>query len=80
MVQLYRADLQFILNQILLAESGGDPPTVFHPWGLRTVTGYRNHLTPGQEYWGSADQNFPRLLTPEFKTAGTVLFDLDGPA
>lgn len=72
MVQLFRTDLQFILDQILLAESGGLPPTAFHPWGLRQVTGMNNHIIPGQETWGSADQIFPRLLTPSFRTAGVV--------
>jgi Ca2+-binding RTX toxin-like protein len=72
MVQLFRTDLQFILDQILLAESGGLPPTAFHPWGLRTVSGVNNHIIPGQETWGSADQNFPRLLTPVWRSAGNV--------
>ena len=73
MVQLVRQDLQFILDQILLAESGGDPPTAFHPWGLRTVNGFRNHLIPGQETWGSADQNFLRMLTPVWRDGTPVL-------
>jgi Ca2+-binding RTX toxin-like protein len=78
MVQLFRVDLQFILDQILLAESGGDPPTAFHPWGLRTVDGRRNHLIPGQENWGAADQPFLRLLTPTWRTADALTFDPDG--
>lgn len=72
MVQLFRTDLQFILDQILLAESGNLPPTAFHPWGLRTVNGVGNHVIPGQETWGSADQVFPRLLTPLWRPAGVV--------
>ena len=72
MVQLFRTDLQFILDQIILAENGNMPPTAFHPWGLRTVNGYGNHVIPGQEAWGSADQNFPRLLTPVWRPAGVV--------
>jgi Ca2+-binding RTX toxin-like protein len=79
MVQLFRTDLQFILDQILLAENGNTPPTPFHPWGLRTVNGMRNNVIPGQESWGSADQIFPRLLTPLFRPAGSVTIDLDGP-
>jgi Ca2+-binding RTX toxin-like protein len=79
MVQLVRQDLQFILDQILLAESGLLPPTAFHPWGLRTVNGANNHIIPGQESWGSADQNFIRLLSPTFRSAGAVTVDLDGP-
>jgi Ca2+-binding RTX toxin-like protein len=72
MVQLFRTDLQFVLDQILLAESGGLPPTAFHPWGLRTVNGTFNHIIPGQETWGSADQLFPRLLTPVWRDATAV--------
>lgn len=72
MVQLFRTDLQFILDQILLAESGNMPPTAFHPWGLRTVNGVGNHVIPGQETWGSADQNFPRLLTPVWRNGTPV--------
>ncbi|MEQ1811645.1 MAG: hypothetical protein ABL889_17070, partial [Terricaulis sp.] len=72
MVQLFRTDLQFILDQILLAESGGLPPTAFHPWGLRQVNGMNNHIIPGQETWGSADQLFPRMLTPLWRSAGVV--------
>ena len=78
MVQLFRTDLQFILDQILLAESGNMPPTAFHPWGLRTVTGVGNHVIPGQEAWGSADQTFPRLLTPLWR-AGTAVTMPVGP-
>nr|WP_135210601.1 peroxidase family protein [Vitreimonas flagellata] len=72
MVQLFRTDLQFILDQIILAESGALPPTAFHPWGLRTVNGTNNHIIPGQEAWGSADQNFPRLLNPVWRNASVV--------
>ncbi|WP_180987447.1 peroxidase family protein [Arthrobacter sp. AFG20] len=37
--------------------------------GLRTVDGSCNNLQPGQERFGSADQQFPRLTTPVFKSA-----------
>ena len=33
------------------------------PFGLRTVDGSFNHLTPGQTKFGAADQLFPRLTT-----------------
>jgi hypothetical protein len=47
MVTFIRSDLEFILNQILIAESGGVDgsnlvnvlPNVQVPWGLRTVDG-----------------------------------------
>jgi Ca2+-binding RTX toxin-like protein len=72
MVQLFRVDLKFILDQILLAESGNLPPTAFHPWGLRQTAGTNNHVIPGQETWGASDQNFIRLLDPVFRDAGVV--------
>ncbi len=37
--------------------------------GLRTVDGSCNNLQPGQETFGAADQTFPRLTTPVFKSA-----------
>ncbi|MHA7298977.1 peroxidase family protein [Pseudarthrobacter sp. MDT3-1] len=37
--------------------------------GLRTVDGSCNNLVPGQETFGAADQTFPRLTTPVFKSA-----------
>ncbi|WP_163161623.1 peroxidase family protein [Arthrobacter sp. Alg241-R88] len=37
--------------------------------GLRTVDGSCNNLVPGQETFGAADQVFPRLTTPVFKSA-----------
>jgi Ca2+-binding RTX toxin-like protein len=37
--------------------------------GLRTVDGSCNNLQPGQETFGAADQPFPRLTTPVFKSA-----------
>ncbi|WP_326968254.1 peroxidase family protein [Arthrobacter sp. CG_A4] len=37
--------------------------------GLRTVDGSCNNLLPGQEMFGAADQTFPRLTTPVFKSA-----------
>ena len=50
------------------------------PVGLRTVSGIFNHLLPGQELVGAADQPFPRLLTPELRTGsgGGVDFNGDG--
>ncbi|TXR47174.1 peroxidase family protein [Phyllobacterium endophyticum] len=44
-------------------------------WGLRTVDGSYNHLLPGQEQWGAADQEFLELLNPQYRT---VLVDPDG--
>ncbi len=68
-------DLEFILKQIKISESAtkadgtidgdalrdavGDP---LLPYGIRTVDGSWNNLIPGQEMYGSADQNMPRLV------------------
>lgn len=69
-----QADLQFILDQIKIAEqhAAGVPlssliPDPHVPWGLRTVDGTYNNLVAGRETWGSADQPMPRLLDPSFR-------------
>ena len=79
MVVMIRHDLEFILNQILIAEAhaaGADLasllPNPFLPYGLRTVDGTYNNLLPGQEQFGAADNPFPRALDPNF------LNDADG--
>src|SRR3954449_11371425 len=38
-------------------------------YGLRTVDGSCNNLFPGRETFAAADQVFPRLTTPTFRTA-----------
>jgi Ca2+-binding RTX toxin-like protein len=48
-------------------------------WGLRTVDGSYNHLLPGQEQWGAADNPFPELLPPQYRPADGTPFDPDGP-
>ena len=55
MVTYIRSDLDFILQQILIAEqhaAGADlstlVPNSFVPFGLRTVDGSFNNLFPGQ--------------------------------
>ena len=55
-MKLVKHDLQFILDQILIADAhiaGGDLLTLLGsnllPYGLRTVDGSYNNLTPGQE-------------------------------
>ncbi|GIE27419.1 hypothetical protein Ait01nite_004640 [Actinoplanes italicus] len=71
------ADLSYILKQIKIAEAHvanttsetgpcgalldelGSPMLSM---GLRTVDGTCNHLTPGQEGYGAADREFPRLV------------------
>ena len=92
MANFSRTDLDFLFQQILIAEGdsaaqqGGTfdvLPTLVSspllPEGLRNVNGSYNNLFPGQSLYGAADQLFPRLLTPNFLPAGPVTFDLDGP-
>src|SRR5512145_649361 len=76
-VTYIRSDLEFILQQILIAEqhaAGGDLtnliPNAFVPFGLRTVDGSFNNLVPGNEDFGAADELFPRLLDPAFLNEG----------
>ncbi len=83
MVAFIKSDLEFILNQILIAERGGIDgsnlvnvlPNVQVPWGLRTVDGSYNNLVFNenlgidQTQFGAADTVFPRMLTPVFRPA-----------
>ena len=77
MVVFIRSDLEFILQQILYAQAGGTDgtnlinvlPNVQVPWGLRTVSGEFNNLIFGQDEFGAADNTFPRMLDPVFRTA-----------
>ena len=73
MVNLVKHDLQFILNQIKIAEAhaSGTPLTELVdspllPYGLRTVDGSYNNLVPGREKWGAADQPFIRITDPSY--------------
>src|SRR5262245_12256073 len=76
MVSFIRSDLEFILNQIIIAErnAAGESlldilPNVEVPYGLRTVDGTFNNLVPTQSELGAADNTFPRLTDPLFRTA-----------
>src|SRR5262249_24057732 len=76
-VVLYRDDLDFILEQIKIAEANaaGTPlidlvPNWELPFGLRTISGVDNNLLPASDQFGAADNVFPRLATPPiFRTA-----------
>lgn len=57
----------------------GTGQTIELPWGLRTVDGSCNHLTPGQETFGTADQVFPRLLTRELRGDYAVAANVTDP-
>jgi len=85
-MKLIKHDLQFILDQILIAEAhntGDDLLTLLGspllPYGLRTVDGSYNNLTPGQEQYATADRPMPTRLTQTFRDAEAVSIDLDGP-
>src|SRR5262245_36167230 len=75
-VTFIRSDLDFILAQIIIAErnAAGESlldilPNVQVPFGLRTVDGSFNNLVTGQSGFGAADNLFPRLTDPVFRTA-----------
>ncbi|WP_207258383.1 peroxidase family protein [Pseudomonas sp. FW305-70] len=75
-VHYIRADLQFILDQILISErnaAGEDLlsmlPNARLPLGLRTVDGSFNNLVAGQNEFGAANTVFPRLVPAQFDTA-----------
>ena len=76
MVQYIRSDLDFILQQIRIAEdhtaAGGTREALValvgdtqQPLGIRTVNGTFNNLLPGQTNFGSVDQPFDTLVTPQ---------------
>src|SRR5215472_16580105 len=84
--RLYRADLDFILEQIKIAEANaaGVPlinlvPNWDFPFGLRTLLGVNNNLLPFSAEFGAADNIFPRMTTPIFRTAETQPADFFGP-
>ncbi|WP_085725895.1 peroxidase family protein [Pseudomonas sp. R37(2017)] len=73
MANFNKADLEFILKQIFIAEAQADGaslndllPNTQVPFGLRTVDGSLNNLVTGQSEFGAADNTFPRLLQPSF--------------
>src|SRR5262245_66563955 len=77
------SDLEFILQQILIAEAHAEGtdlttliPNSFAPFGLRTVDGSFNNLFPGQEEFGASDNLFPRLTDPFFRPLATFVPDV----
>ncbi|MCZ8334987.1 MAG: hypothetical protein O9328_12050, partial [Rhodobacteraceae bacterium] len=78
MVTVNTNDLQFILQQIKIAEADarGEPilgtlvPTSELPWGLRHVDGSNNNLEPGKGNYGAAGQEFPRATTASWVNEG----------
>ena len=86
-VHLIRSDLQFILDQIVIAERHAAGENLLSlvgnerlPGGLRTVDGSFNNLVPGQSNFGAADQNFPLQIDQIFRNENDeALYDPDGP-
>src|SRR5215468_4280465 len=86
-VTLIRSDLEFILQQIMIAErhaAGEDLlsllPNSLVPFGLRTIDGTFNNVVPGRENFGAADELFPRLTDPFFRNdQDGDTFDANGP-
>ncbi|UUZ78449.1 hypothetical protein LP414_16760 [Polaromonas sp. P1(28)-13] len=75
-VHYIASDLQFILDQIVIAErhAAGENlvdllPSKMRALGLRTVDGSFNNLVTGQSEFGAADNVFPRLTDPVFRDA-----------
>ena len=75
-MKLIRSDLDFILTQIIRAETNAPLQSPDLPFGLRTVDGTSNNAVPGQSEFGSADRVFPRMTDPVFRNAED--FDPDG--
>ena len=69
MVTFNISDLQFILEQIQMAEAGQPPVNPHLAFGLREVAGTDNNSVPGQGTFGSVDQPFLRVGAPVFLTA-----------
>ena len=79
-MKLIRSDLDFILAQIIRAETNAPLPSPDLPFGLRTVDGTNNNAVPGQSEFGSADRVFPRMTDPVFRDAEDFDSDGAGPA
>ncbi len=92
MAAFIRSDLEFILQQILVAEenAAGTPlvdilPNIQVPFGLRTVSGVDNNLVFNenlgidQSQFGAADTVFPHLLPPVFNVAEGLPANFFGP-
>src|SRR5437899_1072368 len=86
MVSFIKSDLEFILQQIFIAErnAAGESlasllPNPEVPWGLRTIDGSDNNVSaPSNSEFGAADTVFPRLTDPVFRPAQPVTVALPG--
>ncbi len=82
-VKLNQHDLQFILDQIKIAEahSAGTPlseliDSPLLPSGLRTVDGSYNNFGIGREQWGSAGEIFGPITEGRSGRSGAFPFPL----
>jgi VCBS repeat-containing protein len=75
MANFNTSDLEFILTQIKMAETGTPPLSPHLAFGLRQVDGLNNNTVPGQSTFGSADQTFPTSTTQFFQQ---VTVNVDG--
>jgi Ca2+-binding RTX toxin-like protein len=85
MASFIKSDLEFILEQIFIAERNASGTSLADllqnvevPFGLRTVSGIDNNLANPQ--FGAADNFFPRMTTPVFNTAQVQPVGFFGPA
>ena len=77
-MQLNQADVEFILRQVLHGTGAPDQANVGD--GIRDPSGTGNNVVPGQEHFGSSDQQFPRLTDAVYRIAedGTAYYDDPG--
>ena len=68
-VKFTTLDLNYILQQILMAEAGQPPVNPLLSFGLREVAGTNNNLVAGQATYGATDQTFPTVTDPLLQTA-----------
>ena len=68
-IKFTRLDLDFILNQIQMAEAGQPPVNPLLSFGLREVAGTNNNGVPGQSTFGSSGQVFPTITDQLFQSA-----------
>jgi Animal haem peroxidase len=75
MANFNTSDLEFILTQIKMAETGTPPLSPHLAFGLREVAGTNNSAVTAQGTFGSADQTFPTATQQYFQT---VTVNVDG--
>ena len=78
-VSFTTTDLDFILEQIKMAETNQPPVSPHLAFGLREVAGTDNNSVPGQGTFGSADQLFPHTTDSLFRTVTVSASMLAGP-